>query len=174
MSTAMSTREIHIGDNTIIQHPAEFENPDNISFGNQIRVRMGSWFDCSTPEAKIEIGDGCAIGRDNQISTSSKIVLEKCVLTAANVHISTQTHNYEDIDKPIMSQGTTDNGSITLGEGCWIGRNSLIFASVGKGSVVAANSFVNKDVPDYCVVAGSPAKIIKRYSHEEKRWLRCV
>jgi acetyltransferase-like isoleucine patch superfamily enzyme len=73
-----------------------------------------------------------------------------------------------------MWQGATDNGPITIGEGSWIGRNCLVYASIGKHSVVAANSFVNKDVPDYCVVAGNPAKIIKRYNPETKTWQRCV
>jgi len=169
-----STGDIFLKEHTIIQHPCEFENVDQVLFGENVRVRSGTWFDASVEEAIIEIKDGCALGRNNQLSTSSRITFEKCVLTAANVHIATQTHLYEDINTPIMHQGSKDTGPITIGEGCWIGRNSVIIgASIGKGSVVASNSTVTKDVPDYCVVAGNPAKIIKRYNMETKQWERC-
>ena len=74
-----------------------------------------------------------------------------------------------------MFLGSTDKGPITIGEGSWIGRNAVILsANIGRNCVVAAGSYVNKDVPDYCVVAGVPAKIIKRYNMETKKWERCV
>jgi acetyltransferase-like isoleucine patch superfamily enzyme len=174
MSTCKTIEDVNIGKDSFIAHPCEFENINNIRIGDGVRIREGGWLDCSTPEANIFIGEGCAIGRDNQLTTASSITLEPYVMTANNVHIATQTHNYEDVDIPISAQGSTDSGPITLGYGCWIGRNSLIFANIGRGSVVAGNSFVNKDVPDYCVVAGNPAKIIKRYNQETKTWERCV
>ncbi|WP_350669671.1 DapH/DapD/GlmU-related protein, partial [Pseudoalteromonas sp. 43-MNA-CIBAN-0464] len=60
---------------------------------------------------------------------------------------------------------------VLIKSGAWIGENvCIIGASVGKNSVVAANSVVTKDVPDYCVVAGAPARIIKRYCHESQSW----
>ena len=173
--TSHSTRDISLEIDTMIQHPCEFENMQNITFGNNIRIRSGCWFDATTEDAHIHLSQGCAIGRNNQLSTSSSITLEPGVMTASNVHIATQTHNYEDINTPIMFQGSTDKGPITIGFGTWIGRNAIILcASVGKQCVVAAGSYVNKDVPDYCVVAGVPAKIIKRYNQETKTWERCV
>jgi acetyltransferase-like isoleucine patch superfamily enzyme len=60
-----------------------------------------------------------------------------------------------------------------IGDGAWLGENvCVIGASVGKQSVVGANSVVMQDIPDYCVAVGTPAKIIKRYSFEKKEWLR--
>lgn len=170
--------DVYLKEDTVIQYPCEFENRKKIYIGNHVRIRKNCWFDVSEDNPKykwqIIVGDGCAFGQNNQFSTSSRIVFEPFVLTAANVHIATQTHNYQDIETPIMFQGAVDSGPITIGAGCWIGRNALVFADIGKGSVVASNSIVKDPVPDYCVVAGSPAKIIKRYDPETKKWLRCA
>ena len=177
--TGKTSEDVQLGNDTVIQHPCEFENIDKITFGEHVRVRSGCWFDVSIDDprykSQIDIMEGCAIGRNNQLTTQSKITLEPFVMTASNVHIATQTHNYEDITMPISAQGATDTGPITLGAGCWIGRNVVIVgASVGRNSVVAAGSYVNKDIPDYCVAAGVPAKIIKKYNQETKKWERCV
>ena len=56
----------------------------------------------------------------------------------------------------------------------WIGTNVVIVGNVtiGKHCVIGANSFINHDIPDYCVAVGSPAKVVKRYSFEEKEWVK--
>ncbi|MEO5594445.1 MAG: DapH/DapD/GlmU-related protein, partial [Chitinophagaceae bacterium] len=62
----------------------------------------------------------------------------------------------------------------TIGDGSWIGANSVITAgvTVGMYCVIAAGSVVTKDVPDYSIAAGSPAKIIKQFNHQKKEWER--
>jgi acetyltransferase-like isoleucine patch superfamily enzyme len=64
---------------------------------------------------------------------------------------------------------------VVIGEGSFIGFNSVILPNVviGRHSVVGAHSVVTRDVPDYCVVAGNPARLIKRYSWQTKTWERC-
>ncbi|PIA86231.1 DapH/DapD/GlmU-related protein [Streptococcus parauberis] len=54
----------------------------------------------------------------------------------------------------------------------WIGENVVILQGVkiGKGSIIGANSVVNKDVPEYSIVAGTPAKVIKQYNFEQQLW----
>jgi acetyltransferase-like isoleucine patch superfamily enzyme len=94
---------------------------------------------------------------------NSIIYIDDDVLLGPNVAIYSSTHNFQDISKPIKEQGY--NVAITrLKSGCWIGINSVILpgVTIGKNSVVAANSVVNKDVPDFTVVGGCPAKIIKK------------
>ena len=60
-----------------------------------------------------------------------------------------------------------------IGDGVWLGENACVIGvSIGKNSVVGANAVVTKDVPDYCVVAGAPAYIIKRYNFEKKEWCK--
>nr|WP_180073561.1 acyltransferase [Acinetobacter sp. YH12231] len=65
---------------------------------------------------------------------------------------------------PHKAAGTGYNDKITLKEGCWIGANSTILpgVSIGKCSIIAAGSVVNKPVPDYCLYAGNPAIFKKK------------
>ena len=80
-------------------------------------------------------------------------------------------HCFEDINTPIKNQPIKQLKIVVIGEGCWIGEHvSIIGASVGKHSVVGANSVVTHDIPDYCVAVGSPARIIKRYNFDTKQW----
>lgn len=120
----------------------------------------------------VYIGDNVIIPGGTTIATypghkESRVVIEDDVLLGPNVAIYSSTHQYRDIRLPIKEQGYK-HGVTTLKTGCWIGINSVIMpgVTIGKNSVVGSNSFVNKDVPDYAVVVGSPAKII-RILHEE-------
>ena len=62
-----------------------------------------------------------------------------------------------------------------IGDGSWLGTHVVIAGNVkiGKHCVIGANSVVTKDIPDYCVAAGIPAKIIKKYNFDTCTWDRC-
>lgn len=64
--------------------------------------------------------------------------------------------------------------SVIISDGTWIGTNAVIVGNVkiGKNCVIGANSVVTKDIPDYCIAAGIPARIIKRYNIETHSWER--
>jgi acetyltransferase-like isoleucine patch superfamily enzyme len=93
---------------------------------------------------------------------NSRIVLEDDVLLGTNVSIYSSTHNFEDITKPIKEQGYKVS-RVLLKSGCWIGVNAVILpgVTIGKNAVIGANSVVTKDVPDYAIAVGSPAKVIR-------------
>ena len=96
------------------------------------------------------------------------------VMTGPFVYISDFNHRYNNINLPIQDQGLSNKGGICIGKGTWIGAHSTIVGSVniGKGCVIGANSVVTRDIPDYCVAVGSPAKIIKQYDFNLKEWIR--
>lgn len=123
----------------------------------------------------VVIGNNVIIPGGTTISSypgnpDSKVIIEDDVLLGPNVAIYSSTHLFNDITKPIKNQ-EYKVAITTLKQGCWIGINSVILPgiTVGKNSVVGANSVVNKDVPDYVVVAGSPAKIIKYLSSNDSK-----
>lgn len=121
----------------------------------------------------LEIGAGTTIGNYNHICCVGKMTFGKKVLTADKVYISDHLHNYENPNMPISEQGISFKGEVVIGDGAWIGENvCIIAASIGRNSVVGANSVVTKDVPEYSVVAGNPAKIIKQFNHVSKIWER--
>jgi acetyltransferase-like isoleucine patch superfamily enzyme len=74
---------------------------------------------------------------------------------------------------PVKDQGIIQLAEVSIGDGTWIGENACVIgAKIGKNCVIGANSIVKTDIPDYCVVAGAPAKIIKRYDLRKKTWER--
>ena len=65
------------------------------------------------------------------------------------------------------------NGKVRIGSGSWIGENACILGVIiGKQCVIGANSVVTKDIPDYSVAVGIPAKVIKKYNFETQQWER--
>jgi len=101
----------------------------------------------------VYIGPQCNIG---------KCRIEENCLLGSGVHVMSgkRQHNYTDIDIPIREQEGILK-SITIGEDTWVGNGALIMANVGKKCIIGAGSVVISDIPNYSIVAGNPAKIIK-------------
>lgn len=81
------------------------------------------------------------------------------------MYITDCDHESRDINVPVIDQGIVQRGQmVSIGEGSYIGINAVIVGNVkiGKHCVIGANSVVTKDVPDYCVAVGSPARVIKK------------
>jgi serine acetyltransferase len=108
------------------------------------------------------------------LSTGGHLEIGDFCVMAPRVYISDADHMFGDINQPIFQQGATLNRKVTVEENCWLGINTVISGNltVGRGSVVAANSVVIDDVPPFCVVAGSPARIVKMYNPVSRCWER--
>lgn len=154
-----------------------------ISIAPSVRIGRHTWL--NTPakpgqdrvDPRIEIATGSAIGRGNVISALNRITIAEHVVTAPHVLIMDHAHEFADPHTPILLQGVTDGGSIALERGCWIGFGAVIVCNrgtltIGANSVVAANSVVTADVPPRSVVAGTPARVIRRYNEQSKAWER--
>jgi len=116
------------------------------------------------------IGDHTLIGMSNVVI--GPVTIGNNVICAQNIVISGLNHEYRDVNVPIHQQKTIVT-HITIEDDCWIAANAVITAGVtiGKHSVVAAAAVVTKSVPAYSVVAGNPARIIKKYDFENKEWV---
>ena len=146
-----------------------------IFIGKNVYVRKNTWLaaDPVTGDAncKLVIGDGTYIGNNCHIYASSLIEIGKKVLIADKVYLSDNIHSYENINIPVIDQPVKQTNPVILKDGCWLGENvCVIGAVIGTNSVVGANSVVTKDVPDYCVAVGSPAKIVKRFNPSSGTW----
>ncbi len=146
-----------------------------IFIGSKVYVNLNAWL-ASVPltgdtNCKLIIGDGTYIGRFSHIYATSKIEIGKKVLMADKVYISDNLHSYENINMPVIDQPVKQASPVLIADGAWLGENvCVIGASVGKNSIVGANSVVTKDIPDHCVAIGSPAIIIKRYNFDNQQW----
>jgi acetyltransferase-like isoleucine patch superfamily enzyme len=113
----------------------------------------------------LTIGDRCVIGRGSHIIAHQSITIGDDVWTGPYVYITDQNHGYEDLDVPIGRQFPV-NRPVSIGAGSWLGAGSIILpgASIGRNVVVAAGSVVRGAIPDRCVVAGVPARVIREHS----------
>ena len=112
----------------------------------------------------LQIGNGCVIGRGSHLVAHHSIVIGDDVFTGPYVYITDQNHNYTDPDVPIGRQWPS-NTAVSIGSGSWLGAGAIVLpgAHIGRNVVVAAGSVVRGAVPDRCVVAGVPAKVVREY-----------
>lgn len=115
------------------------------------------------------IGKKVLIGAGSKIT--GPVTFGDNILLAQNVVMSGLNHDFEDIATPIVQQGFSVK-TIFVEDGAWIGAGAIITAGVriGKNSVVGAGSVVTKDVPDYSVAVGNPAKVVKFFNQASKKW----
>lgn len=108
----------------------------------------------------LSIGENAFLGRKVFLDLANKIVIKKDAVISEGVSILT----HQDVgERMLKSHYKRKDGDVILDEGCFIGANVTILCGVrvGRCSVVAAGAVVNKDVPDYTVVGGVPAKFLK-------------
>ena len=163
------------GWKSIIIRPLKIEGGKRIFIGDNVIVNYKSWLAATSEtgyaNCALILEDGCTIGNFNHIYATRSIVLHKNVLTADKVYITDNLHGYEDIDMPIIQQSIVQKGEVEIGEGSWLGENvCVIGARIGRHCVIGANSVVTKDIPDYSVAVGAPAKVIKQYDINDNTW----
>jgi len=163
-----------IGKNCDIETLISFSGGENIIIGDNVRIASHTWLSAinfCNQECKLIIENGAIIGHFNHIFATKLIKIEHDVLIADKVYISDNMHNYENVLVPICKQPIKQLSPVIIGSGSWIGENvCIIGSSIGKHCVIGANAVITKDIPDYCVAVGAPAKVIKRYDFTENRW----
>jgi acetyltransferase-like isoleucine patch superfamily enzyme len=118
-------------------------------------------------DSVLRVGDRCVIGRGSHIVAHESIEIGDDVWTGPYVYITDQNHGYQDPDTPIGRQQPV-NRPVAIGAGSWLGAGAIVLpgARIGRNVVIAAGSVVRGDVPDRCVVAGVPAKIVRELADD--------
>lgn len=167
------------GKSSKIVSPLSLRNTRYISIGDRTTISGGVFMmveiisNHSDTKSRLSIGNGVTIGHYNHIVATNSVVIEDYVLTADRVYISDNAHNYEDVEIPISQQPIISKGPTRIGEGSWLGENvCVISATIGKHCVIAANSVVNSDIPDFSIAAGSPAIVKKKFDFNTKKWIK--
>lgn len=164
-------RNTNIYNSFVISKPHKISLGDNVTILDNARISI---YDNSSEEVCISVGNNCYIGYNFSVLAKDKITIEKDVLIASNVIITSENHGIDpEAEIPYMEQELT-GGEVCIGAGSWIGEKVCILpgVTIGKKCVIGAGSIVTKDVPDYCIAVGNPAKVIKKYDFDEHKWVR--
>lgn len=164
------------GKKSYIFRPLKIKGMKSISIGENTIIQASVWLTADSRRkeyCKLQIGSNVQIGHFNHIYATKEIVIGDNVLTADKVYISDNVHEYSNPNVPIMFQGIRQLQPVHIGDGTWLGENvCVIGASIGKQCVIGSNAVVTKDIPDYSVAVGIPARVIKRYDFENKIWIK--
>lgn len=150
-------------------------NPAGISIGGFVSIGSGAVIEALVPErgVTVEIHDGAYIGHGLRLTAVGGVVIEEEAMLADGCYVSDTNHVYEDVSQPIKRQGLRDGRRVVIGRGAWLGIGAVVCGDVriGENAVVGARSVVTTDVPDRCVVAGNPARIVRRWDGSDWVWL---
>lgn len=172
-SVLVSGAFAEFGHRSVLEPPIRLRGERRIAIGNGVFIGSGSWLevhDDADPavDVVLSVGDGTSIVGSCVLSAVSSLTIGRRVLMARNVYIADHTHAFSDPDLPILDQGIDRIGAVQIGDGAWIGENVLIAPGVriGAGAVVGANAVVTRNVPDHAVVAGAPAREMRRVQRD--------
>ena len=174
-SVALSGSFGSFGRRTVLQMPIRLSGQRRIAIGSNGFVGASSWLQVleqdGADEIAISIGDGVSIAGLCVLSAVGSIRIGHNVSFARNVYIADHTHLYDDPSSPVLEQGVTACQPVEIGDGAWLGENVLVLPGVriGRGAVISANSVVNQDIPDHCVAAGSPARVVRHFGGQSGR-----
>jgi acetyltransferase-like isoleucine patch superfamily enzyme len=151
-----------------------------VHIGANSRISEHSWISCIEEYAGekftplLTIGENTSIGRFGHIIACGKMRIGNQVAIAERVYITDNIHGYEKIGQHIMAQPLKHSGPVTIEDGVWIGDGACILpgVTIGRDSVIGSNSVVTKDIPERSVVAGVPAKVIKKFNRVKNAWER--
>ena len=166
-ATLHNAQYIRVGKNFVAEDACEIQGiarqgltfGDNVTVGRFALIRPSGHYGREIGEGLV-VGDHSNIGPYCYIGCSGFIEIGDNVLMGPRVTMSAENHNFTHTDIPMKEQGVTRN-SIVIEDDCWIGSNAVIVAGVrvGQGSIIAAGAVVTKDVPQYAIVTGVPAKV---------------
>lgn len=166
------------GKDVYIEPGVIINRPRFVHLGDHVRIKRNTNINLHPKEKhsknpllvignKVMISEGCII------SALNKIIIEDNVIIAPRVLIIDNTRRPYNIQIPLVDRDV-DIGFVWIGRDTFIGYSACILPNVriGRNSFIGALSVVTKDISDYSVAIGAPAKVVKRFDFEMRRWVR--
>ena len=148
---------------------------DNVTIGRNARINcFPLWNLEKNNQPYISIGSNSIIQSNISLLAGGEIYIGKNVLIASHVLIASENHsidpecNIEYMNQPLLC------ANVKIEDGCWIGEKVCILpgVTIGEKSVIGAGSVVTKSIPAYCIAAGNPARIIKKFDFQSHKWIK--
>lgn len=172
-----------MGKRCFLEKNIRFFNPSGLYLSDRVFIGEGSLLDVGSGDSAVRIGADSHLSRGvtirtqkGEIRVGSQVnigagsfiygygdieVGDYCLL-ANGVELITGNHRADDIEKPMRFQGR-DPDRISIGEDVWLGVRAMVMGGVtiGRGSIIGAGSVVTRDIPEYSVAVGVPARVIR-------------
>lgn len=168
----------------LLNYPNIIKGKKFIDFGNRLSAGYFLRLDVApmddNPRKRLIFGDDIQINDFVHISALDHVEIGDGCLLASHIYISDNSHGHYGGSK-LDSAPTVppDNRSyytspVKIGKNVWIGEGVIIMpgVNIGDGCVIGAHSVVNKSIPSDSIAVGTPAKVVKKYSYTEKRWIK--
>lgn len=167
------------GINSILFKPLLLSNPRFIHIGKNVDIGQGVRMEALITGRKripeLRIGDNVNIEQNVHLVCHSRLIIGSDVSITGHCAIVDVTHPYANVDDPIKigSRILDEDSFVEIGNGSFLGFGTVVLPNVriGKNCIIGAHSVVTQDVSDYSVIAGNPAKILRRYDHLTGEWL---
>jgi acetyltransferase-like isoleucine patch superfamily enzyme len=136
-----------------------------LTVGPQVYFEPGVWL--TSDSGRISIGGGCLLNLNVMIAAVESVSIGEHCMLANGCLVTDGNHRFDDPAVPVPWQGFTTKGPVEIGDNVWLGANVVVTSgvSIGRRSVIGANSVVLTDIPEFSIAAGAPAQVIRAIDH---------
>lgn len=177
VSTFMLRSRFHsFGKESYVEWPAWIRGGESIYVGNSVKIWQSSRLNVVNPSkgrVVIELSDGVVINPSVRISGVKSIRIGNGAGISSNCFITDHDHYVPNFSMSAVDNAHVIAAPVSIGDHAWLGEKVCVLkgVSIGKHSVVGAGSVVTRDVPDYSIAAGCPARVLKTWNHDTNEWM---
>ena len=138
-----------------------------LEIGPHVLLEPGVWLTSPAP-GRIRIGGGTFLNMGVMIAAVELVEIGEHCMFANGCFVSDAAHRFDDPDRPVPWQGFTSKGPTRIGDNVWCGAHVVVTSGVtiGRRSVIGANSVVTTDIPPFSIAAGVPARVVREVPRE--------
>jgi acetyltransferase-like isoleucine patch superfamily enzyme len=138
---------------------------DRLQIGPHAYFEPGVWL--TSDAGRISIGGGSLLNLNVMIAAVDEVVIGDHCMFANGCLVTDGNHRFDDPETPVPWQGFTSKGPVRIGDNVWFGANVVVTngVTIGRRSVIGANSVVTDDLPEFSIAAGAPARVLKQIAY---------
>ncbi|GFP26706.1 maltose O-acetyltransferase [Candidatus Hakubella thermalkaliphila] len=157
--------DVIVDDNCILD--AKGTEKSAITIGNGVFISAFSIL--SMKDGVIEIGDNTRIGSHCRLETSTRLSVGRNVLIAYRCYVGAEYYHFERLDVPISQQGKDLQGGVIIEDNVWLGAGVVVLdgVTIGRDAIVGAGAVVTKDIPEFAIAYGVPARVVRKRTRGE-------
>jgi lipopolysaccharide O-acetyltransferase len=175
-----SWRFAAFGQGSILNRPDLLTAPRGIHIGRGVEIRRGARLEAmcledGPPGPRIRIGDGTSIHFYFHCGAAERVEIGCRVLIAGRVYVTDHDHDLGAPGRAPLAADGVYVAPVRIDDDCWLGEGAIVLKGVqlGRGCIVAAGAVVTRSFPPWTLVAGVPARALRRYDERAQAWVRC-